>query len=110
MDRRGLPGTDDGERRFSLAVIPDTQNYLDHTHQRSAGFPFDAHDMLDAQLGFAAAHARSNGGPVAFVAGAGDTWQHPSLAIDPVSAGRGYSRVANPWLLAATATTSPSPS
>lgn len=26
-------------RRFTIAVIPDTQNYADFTHQRAASFP-----------------------------------------------------------------------
>jgi len=32
--------------RFTIAVIPDTQNYADFTHQRAAGFPFDARYMM----------------------------------------------------------------
>lgn len=90
------------DQRFTIAVIPDTQNYLDHTHQRAGGFPFDAHAMLDRQLAWVATEARSNGGPIAFVSAVGDVWQHPSLAIDPLSLARGHRAVANPWLEGAT--------
>ena len=83
---------------FTLAVIPDTQNYLDYTHQIAAGFPFDAHTMLDRQLKYVARHARSNGGDIAFVSAVGDVWQHQSLAIDPDSGAKGYSAIFNPWL------------
>lgn len=37
-------------KSFTAAVIPDTQNYLDYTHQRAAGFPFDAGDVWQSRL------------------------------------------------------------
>ena len=99
------PYAGDRDQRFTIAVIPDTQNYLDHTHQRAGGFPFDAHAMLDRQLAHVANEARSNGGPIAFVTAVGDVWQHPSLAIDPLSLARGHEAIPNPWLVGATTPT-----
>lgn len=90
---------------FTLAVIPDTQNYLDYTHQIAAGFPFDAHTMLDQQLSFVARNAVSNGGDIAFVSVVGDVWQHQTLAIDPESVAKGYKAIYNPWLASTLAPT-----
>lgn len=77
--------------RFTLAVIPDTQNYVDFTHQRAEGFPFDARDMLNEQMRFIADHAASRGGDIVFATALGDVWQHPTIAIDPEHAARGFS-------------------
>ena len=32
------PGGSPPDREFTIAMIPDTQNYVDYTHQRDAGF------------------------------------------------------------------------
>ncbi|AQR61488.1 serine/threonine protein phosphatase [Brevundimonas sp. LM2] len=79
------------DRVFTIAVIPDTQNYTDFTHQRAAGFPFDARDLMMEQMRFVAANAVSRGGDIVFATGVGDVWQHPTLAIDPDHAARGFS-------------------
>ena len=92
------PAGDRSRHDFTLAVIPDTQNYLDYTHQTAAGFPFDAHTMLDQQLAFVARNARRNGGDIAFASVLGDVWQHQSLAIDAESVAKHYSAIYNPWL------------
>jgi hypothetical protein len=81
---------------FTIAVIPDTQNYLDYTHQTEAGFAFDARTMFLDQLRYVAANLESQGGDIAFVSALGDIWQHQSLPIDPAHAARGFKRVANP--------------
>ena len=86
------------DRAFTIAVLPDTQNYLDYTHQRSAGFPFDAGDMFLQQMQYIAANAESAGGDIAFATSLGDVWQHQSLAIDAQHAQRGFRRVPNPIL------------
>jgi ABC-type sugar transport system substrate-binding protein len=31
---------------FTIAAIPDTQNYIDYTHQTAEGFKFDADKMF----------------------------------------------------------------
>lgn len=36
----GLAMPSDG--KFTIAAIPDTQNYMDYTHQTAEGFPFAA--------------------------------------------------------------------
>ncbi|MEO7465714.1 MAG: serine/threonine protein phosphatase [Sphingobium limneticum] len=81
---------------FTIAVIPDTQNYLDYTHQTDAKFAFDAREMFLEQMRYIAGRLRSQGGDIAFVDSLGDVWQHQSLPIDPAHAARGFKRVANP--------------
>ncbi len=36
--------------KFTIAVIPDTQNYLDYRNQRSAGYPFDGVEIFYDQM------------------------------------------------------------
>jgi hypothetical protein len=83
---------------FTIAVIPDTQNYIDYSHQRAAGFPFDASTMFLDQMRFVADHLRSQGGDIAFVTAMGDVWQHQTLKIDPGHEARGFKRVPNPFM------------
>ena len=45
--------------RFTIAMIPDTQNYTDYTHQKAEGFAIDASELFLEQLGWVADHARS---------------------------------------------------
>ena len=85
---------DDG--RFTIAVIPDTQNYLDYKHQTSEGFPFDASKLFLEQMEYIAANTETEGGQIAFVTSLGDTWQNQSLEIDPGHAMRGFHAVPNP--------------
>lgn len=84
--------------RFTIAVIPDTQNYIDYTHQKAAGFIFDAKPMFIEQMQYVADHLKSQGGDIAFVTAMGDVWQHQTLRIDPAHAARGFKRVANPLM------------
>jgi hypothetical protein len=70
------------ETRFTIAVIPDTQHYVDFTHQTEAGFPFDAREMFYDQMRFIAANARSAGGQIAFATCVGDVWEHAVGTID----------------------------
>lgn len=81
---------------FTIAVIPDTQNYVDYTHQKEEKFPFDAREMFFDQMEYIAANVESEGGDIAFVSSMGDTWQHQSLLIDPAHEARGFKRGANP--------------
>lgn len=80
----------DNDGRFTIAVIPDTQNYTDHTHQKSAGFPFDARDQLMEQMRFIADNAASRGGDIVFATAVGDVWQYPTIEVDPDHAKRGF--------------------
>ena len=70
--------------RFTLAVIPDTQNYLDYSHQRKEGFALDGSDLFIQQMQDVASRD-----DVVFVAAVGDVWQHQTLDIDPQHAARG---------------------
>lgn len=85
----------DGDRRFTIAVVPDTQNYVDYTHQRAAGFPFDARDLFFEQMAYLAANVESAGGDIAFVTAVGDLWQHQTQWIDPAHEARGSKREPN---------------
>lgn len=78
------------DRAFTIAVIPDTQNYVDYTRQTAEGFPFDARDMLIGQLRYVANNAESRGGDIAFVTAVGDVWQHAIIPIDPEHTARGF--------------------
>ncbi|QYC09137.1 hypothetical protein [Brevundimonas nasdae] len=77
--------------RFTIAVIPDTRNYVDFTHQRAESFAFDARDMMVEQMRYIADNAVSRGGEIVFATGLGDVWQHSTIAIDPEHAARGFS-------------------
>jgi len=86
------------DESFTIAVIPDTQNYMDYTHQTAEGFPFDANKMFFEQMQYIARNVESAGGDIAFVTALGDIWQHQSVDIDPGHAARGFKRVPNPIL------------
>jgi len=81
---------------FTLAVIPDTQNYVDYSHQKAAGFALDASELFIAQMRDVARRAVGNGGDVVFLASVGDVWQHQTEPIDPEHAARGFEAIDNP--------------
>ncbi len=83
---------------FSIAVIPDTQNYVDYKHQRGEGFAVDAAALFIAQMRDIARRSTRNGGDVVFVASVGDVWQHQTVAVDEAHAQRGLGAMANPIL------------
>lgn len=78
---------------FVIAVIPDTQNYLDYRHQRTDGFALDGKALFIAQMQDIASRD-----DVVFVAAVGDVWQHSSIDVDPDHAARGRGVVDNPLL------------
>lgn len=86
----------EADTSFTIAVIPDTQNYTDYTHQTAEGFPFDASDLFLEHMGWIAENLESQGGDIAFVTHVGDVWQHGTLPIDPDHVARGLSAVPNP--------------
>lgn len=87
---------------FTVAVIPDTQNYIDFHNQRAGGFPFDAKEIFFGQMAYVARNLQANGGAIAFVSAVGDVWQHsPSDVPDPASAAAGLRSVPSPVLEAA---------
>ncbi|MEP5763262.1 MAG: hypothetical protein ABJ308_01645 [Halieaceae bacterium] len=95
------PDVDDrfaASERFSIAVIPDTQNYIDYRHQRAEGFVLDGQAMFMQQM------RDISGRPdIAFVASVGDVWQHSTLPVDPEHAARGVGAIDNPYFGAALA-------
>ena len=82
---------------FTIAMVPDTQNYVDFTHQKAHGFAIDASELYIQQMEWIAANAISEGGEIAFLASVGDTWQHPSESIDPEHEAMGIGRIDNPF-------------
>lgn len=75
---------------FTIAAIPDSQNYLDFRHQRAAGFPLDAHTLFHQQMRWLADNAASNGGDIVFATHLGDIWQNRVQRMDPGHAARGF--------------------
>jgi hypothetical protein len=65
-------------QNFTLAVIPDTQNYSDYRYQRSSNPPFlfDQGDIFQRQTAYIAANAASAGGTIAFAVHVGDLVQN----------------------------------
>ena len=74
-------------------MIPDTQNYVDYTHQLAGGFVFDASEQFIAQMAWIAARGRSTEGDIAFVASVGDVWQHQTESIENAHDARGVGRL-----------------
>ena len=87
----GQPAASTASPTFTLAVIPDTQNYIDYKHQRNEGFALDGSDLFIQQMRDVAGRD-----DIAFVAAVGDVWQHQTLDIDPEHAARGLKAIANP--------------
>lgn len=86
------PSPEPVAQTFTIAVIPDTQNYLDYTRQQDQGFALDSRELFIAQMQDIAARE-----DVAFVAAVGDVWQHQTLDIDPEHARRGLEAIPNPF-------------
>lgn len=82
---------------FTIAMVPDTQNYVDYTHQKKEGFAIDAAELYLQQMEWIAVNAKSHGGEIAFLASVGDTWQHPSESIDAEHEAMGIGRIDNPF-------------
>lgn len=80
---------------FRVAMIPDTQNYVDYRHQKWSGFPFDAVEQFYGQMRWVADHAMGAGGDIAFATHVGDIWQHYSEWMDPAHAARGFQWMPN---------------
>lgn len=77
------------DNSFTVVVVPDTQNYVDYTLQKSAGFALDSSELFIAQMQHIAGKAQANGGAVAFVTSVGDIWQHVISSVDEEHFARG---------------------
>ena len=84
------------DTEFTIAVLPDTQNYLDYTHQTAEGFPFEASELFLEQMQYVADNLESAGGDIAFVTSLGDVWQHQTLDMDEEHKARGFKTAPNP--------------
>jgi hypothetical protein len=83
---------------FTLAVIPDTQNYIDFRHQKAEGFELDSSALFIEQMQYIADHSTSNGGNIVFATAVGDVWQHQTRTIDAEHLQRGIGIEPNPIL------------
>lgn len=89
---------------FTIAAIPDTQNYVDFRAQQWSGFALDATEQFYGQMKWIKANAVSNGGDVVFATHLGDVWQHYSAWMDEGHTARGFG-----WLPNAGSTVAQSP-
>ncbi len=92
------PENGSDKRIFTVAVIPDTQNYLDYTHQKSEGFSLDASDQFLSQMKYIAEHSFNNGGDIVFAIHLGDVWQHQTIQMDEEHRAEGFEAIPNKWL------------
>ncbi len=83
---------------FTIAVVPDTQNYVDYRYQPAAGSRVDGGKMFLDQMHYIAENLQSNGGDIAFVSSVGDVWQNSSIAMDSDHEARGFKRGPSPFL------------
>ncbi|WP_067145436.1 metallophosphoesterase family protein [Pseudotamlana agarivorans] len=85
------------DKTFTIAVIPDTQNMTDFTHQTSyqvsegVNFPIDASTQFYDMMSYIADNTITRGGEIAFVTSVGDIWQHQTEILDDEHAARGFS-------------------
>ncbi|MDT7529435.1 serine/threonine protein phosphatase [Sphingopyxis sp. SE2] len=80
---------------FRVAMIPDTQNYVDYRHQKWSGFPFDAVEQFYGQMRWVAENSAGAGGDIVFATHVGDVWQHYSEWMDPAHAARDFKWIPN---------------
>ena len=74
---------------FTVIHLPDTQNYVDFTLQKSKGYALDGVDLYMEQMRYIANRSVARGGDVVFVSAVGDVWQHVLRDSDPEHVARG---------------------
>lgn len=79
---------------FTIAALPDSQNYLDFRHQKSKGFPVNGYELFFEQMQYIADNAASNGGDIVFATHLGDVWQNRVQRMDPGHELRGFKAAA----------------
>ncbi|WMI70133.1 hypothetical protein [Mangrovimonas sp. YM274] len=85
------------DKTFTIAVIPDTQNMTDFTHQTSyqnnegVNFPIDAYTQFYDMMQYVSNNAVTQGGEIAFLTSVGDIWQHQTEIVDAEHEARGFS-------------------
>lgn len=85
------------QKTFSIVAVPDTQNYLDYTHQRAQGFALNAVEQFHGQMRYIADQSVGRGGDVVFVTHLGDVWQHQTIAMDEEHKAQGFKAIHNKW-------------
>lgn len=90
-----ITGCQSDDSTFTIAVIPDTQNMVDFTHQKAAGFALDSAALFIEEMQYIADNTVAKGGDIAFVAAVGDVWQHQTEVIDQDHARRGFKVIEN---------------
>lgn len=77
------------DHKFTIAVIPDTQNMVDFVHQKDEGFAIDSADLFIEQMQYLADNTEANGGEIVFATSVGDVWQHTDIYVDQEHIDRG---------------------
>jgi hypothetical protein len=90
-----LAGCQSEQGKFTIAVIPDTQNMVDFMHQKANGFAMDSANLFIQEMQYIADNTVNKGGDIAFVASVGDVWQHQTVVIDADHAERGFKVIEN---------------
>ncbi len=84
------------DARFTIAVVPDTQNMVDYRFQKGqelsgfGEFPLNAGDQFLGMLQYIADNSKSNGGDIVFATAVGDVWQRQSFLMDEEHRQRGF--------------------
>jgi hypothetical protein len=97
----GCDNNSDIDQKFTIAVISDTQNYVDFTRQKAEGYPIDAAELFIEQMSFLAANSEKMGGDIAFATSVGDVWQNYEIGMDEGHKGRGLKQLPRIMRLAA---------
>lgn len=79
----------DTDERFTIAVISDTQNYVDFSRQKTEGYPIDAAELFIEQMEYLANNTVARGGDIAFATSVGDVWQNYEIGVDDEHYDRG---------------------
>ena len=85
----GCDGEAQVDHKFTIAVIPDTQNMVDYRHQDTEDYPIDAAAMFIEHMQYITDNTEASGGEITFVTSVGDVWQHRQNGIDPAHYARG---------------------
>ncbi|MCC3860967.1 hypothetical protein [Pseudemcibacter aquimaris] len=91
-----LSGCDDRQEiddKFTIAVIPDTQYYVDFTRQKNEGYPINAADLFIQQMEYVAVNSEQNGGEIVFTTAVGDIWQNYEIGMDEAHKKRGLKQL-----------------
>ena len=83
----------ESDESFTIVMLPDTQNAVDYTRQKTEGFAIDSSNIFIQQMSDIASKSTSNGGKVVFVSSVGDVWQHVTSNKDTDHFARGVDAI-----------------